>query len=100
MEIEIVNERRKKIVSFSNGGRLMFNQMDKFQHGTKQDIAWAKLIGLSDLTTLKLTPIMHLVVKELLQSIVQLNVDAIESMVQGVPIIITENHAIKMLCLS
>jgi hypothetical protein len=30
MEIELKNERRKKIVSFFGGDRMMFNQMDKF----------------------------------------------------------------------
>ncbi len=52
------------------------------------------------MTTSKLTPIKHPVVKEFLQLILQLNIDAIESMVQGVPVIITKNHVTEMLCLS
>jgi hypothetical protein len=65
MEIKLENER--KIVSFFDEGRLMFSHMDKFQHWVAiKDVAWAKMIGLFDLTTLKLTPIRHLVVKEFL----------------------------------
>jgi hypothetical protein len=32
METKSRNERRKKIVNFCSGGRLMFSQMDTFQH--------------------------------------------------------------------
>lgn len=56
------------------------------------------MIKLFNLTTLKLTPIRHLI-KEFLRSIVQLNIDIIESMVQGVLVIIIENHVVEMLCL-
>jgi hypothetical protein len=67
MEIELKNERRKEIVSFFGGGRMMFSQMDKFQCWVaSRDVAWAKMIRFSGLTTLKLTPIMHIVVKEFL----------------------------------
>jgi hypothetical protein len=66
MEIKLKNERRK-IMSFSGGGRLMFNQMDKFQHWVaSKNVMWAKMIGLSSLTTLKFTPIRHPMVKEFL----------------------------------
>jgi hypothetical protein len=71
MEIELENGRRRKIMSFFGGGRLMFSQMDKFQHWVvSKDVAWEKMIRFSSLMTLKLTPIRHLVVKEFLQSIV------------------------------
>jgi hypothetical protein len=40
-------------MNISGVSRLMFNQMDRFQHW---DVAWAHIIGLSSLTTLKLTP--------------------------------------------
>jgi hypothetical protein len=82
MEIEPENERRMKIVSFFGGSRFMFSPMDKFQCWVvSKDVAWTKMIGLSGLTTLKLTPIKHLVVKEFLESIVRLNVDTVKSMV-------------------
>jgi hypothetical protein len=45
-----------------------------------KDVAWAKSIRLANLTTLNLMPIKDPIIKELLQSIVRLNVDAIESM--------------------
>lgn len=71
MEIELENERRRKIMSFFSGGKLMFSQMDKFQHWVvSNDVAWEKTIRFSSLMTPKLTPIRHLVVKEFLQSIV------------------------------
>jgi len=54
-------------MSFSGGGRLMFNQMDKFQHWVaSKNVMWANMIGLSSLTTLKFTPIRHSMVKEFL----------------------------------
>ncbi len=53
---------------------------------------------LSDLTSFKLIAIWHLF-KEFLQSIIRLNVDVMEFVVQGVLVIITKNHIIKMLCL-
>ncbi len=87
-------------MNFFGGGRLMFSQMDQFQHWVvSKDVAWEKTIRFSSLMTLKLTPIRHLVVKEFLQSIVQLNVNAMKSMVQQVSVIIIENHVAKMLCL-
>jgi len=65
METKPKNERRRKI--FSSGVRLMFSQMDKFQHSvTSRDVTWAKSIRLSGLLTLKLTPIMHPIVKKFL----------------------------------
>ncbi len=45
--------------------------MDKFHSWVaSKDVAWVKMIGLSGLTTFKLTPIRHPIVKEFLQSIV------------------------------
>jgi hypothetical protein len=45
MEIELENGRRRKIMSFFGGGRLMFSQMDKFQHWVvSKDVAWEKMI--------------------------------------------------------
>jgi hypothetical protein len=42
-----------KIVSFSGGDRLMFNQMDKFQRWVvSKDVVWANMIGFFGLTTL------------------------------------------------
>jgi hypothetical protein len=73
--------------------------MDKFLCWvTSRNVAWVKTIRLSSLTTLKLTFIRHLI-KEFLQSIVRLNVDAMKFVVQGVVVIITENHVAKILCL-
>jgi hypothetical protein len=67
MEIESKNEKRRKIVSFFGGNRLMFSLMDKFQCWVaSKDVAWEKMIRFSSLTTLKLTPIKHLMVKEFL----------------------------------
>jgi hypothetical protein len=49
----------------------MFSQMDKFQRWVaSRDVAWVKLIGLFGLTTFKLTPIRHAIMKEFLQLIV------------------------------
>jgi hypothetical protein len=96
METELENERRRKNVSFFDGGRLMFSHMDKFQcWATSKDEAWSKLIRLAGLTTFKLTPMKHLVIKDFSQLIVRLNVDAIKSMVQGVKVIFTKNHVTK-----
>jgi hypothetical protein len=82
MEIKSKNERRRKNVSFSSAGRLMFNQMNRFQCWVvNNDVAWAKLIVFACLTTFKLTSTKHPVIKEFLQSIVELNVNVIKSMV-------------------
>lgn len=67
MEIKIENKKRRKIMSFFGGRRLMFSQTDKFQRWVaNKDVAWANSIGLFGLTTFKLTPIKHPVVKEFL----------------------------------
>lgn len=67
MEIEPENEKRKKIMRFFGGGKLMLSQMDKFQHWVaSKDVARAKMLGLFGLTPFKLTPIKHLIVKEFL----------------------------------
>jgi hypothetical protein len=74
----------------------MFSQMDKFQRWvTSKDVAWSKSIRLAGLMTFRFMPIEHLVIKEFLQLIDRLNVDAIESMVQGILVIFTENHVTK-----
>jgi hypothetical protein len=66
MEIKPKNERRK-IMTFFNRGSLMFSQMDKFQCWVaSKDVAWAKKIAFFYLTTFKLTPIRHPIVKEFL----------------------------------
>jgi hypothetical protein len=65
METKLENKRRRKNVIFFSGGRLMFNQMDKFQCWVaNKDVAWAKSIGLANLTTLKLTPIKHPIITQ------------------------------------
>jgi hypothetical protein len=46
-----------------------------------KDVTWAKMIGLSSLTTLKLTLIRHIIAKDFLQSIIWLNVNAIKFVV-------------------
>jgi hypothetical protein len=82
METKLENEIKRKIVSFSNGCRLMFSDMDKFQCWVvTKDVTWAKTIRLSDLTTFKLTPIKHPIVREFLKLIVWLNVNVMESVV-------------------
>jgi hypothetical protein len=67
METKPKYEKKKNFVSFSSGCRLMFSHMDKFQCWVAtKDVAWAKMIRLSNLTTFKLTPIKHPIVKEFL----------------------------------
>lgn len=91
METKPKYEKKKNFVSFSSGCRLMFSHMDKFQCWVAtKDVAWAKMIRLSNLTTFKLTPIKHPIVKEFLQLIVWLNVNVVKSVVQGISIIITK----------
>jgi hypothetical protein len=42
METKLESLRKGKIVSLSDGVRIMFSQMDKFQHQVvSRDVAWA-----------------------------------------------------------
>lgn len=58
METKLETKKKRVIMNLFDKGRFLFSQMDKFDYWVaSRDVAWACILGLSNLTTLKLTPI-------------------------------------------
>ncbi len=94
--LEKGNRQEKYRVSIFDKN-VIFIEMDKLHRWiARKDIAWAKQVRVGGFFNLELMHIPPLV-KEFIQGIVQANMDVIDSIIQGVPILIIENMVTKML---